>query len=109
MSTNYYVIDTGAQVNGHPVILHIGKRSVGWRFLFRAYPRYGLTSFKAWQVYLTDKHLEIEGNTYPLDKQKFFEMVRDSMELKSNNVPEGGQGEIKLDPEGYELTEQEFS
>lgn len=40
--------------------LHIGKSSGGWQFLFAPYPERGLTSFKAWREFLTDREIRDE-------------------------------------------------
>lgn len=53
MSTNFYARSTGTD------LLHIGKRSGGWEFLFRAHPSFGLTSSKAWYDLLSCRNVNI--------------------------------------------------
>ena len=48
MGTNYYAKHPGMDGEG----LHIGKRSAGWEFTFRAHPEFGLTSSTAWSDFL---------------------------------------------------------
>lgn len=57
MSTNYYYIGPDAERQDHDVTfagdeaegMHIGKNSIGWSFMFQAYPDLGLVSWEAWQ------------------------------------------------------------
>lgn len=48
MSTNFYAKHPGMDGEG----LHIGKKSAGWEFLFRAHPTMGLMSSTAWRQFL---------------------------------------------------------
>ena len=52
MSTNYYAFGPfpGGEATGEG--LHIGQAAFGWRFLLRAHPDQGLTSFAAWKAFL---------------------------------------------------------
>lgn len=48
MSTNFEYVRQ-CEVTGEYSSLHLGKSSGGWRFLLRAHPTLGLTSFQALQ------------------------------------------------------------
>lgn len=53
MGTNFYLHTDVCLDCGRPKeILHIGKSSMGWRFLFQAHP--GLTTWDAWRSALAD-------------------------------------------------------
>jgi hypothetical protein len=67
MSTNFYAINPFTIGEGY----HIGKRSVGWDFLFRAYPEHGLITCTAWHDYLSEPGVQIRneyGTIVPLDE-----------------------------------------
>lgn len=61
MGTNYYVtVETTdpCPTCGHAPRqerLHIGKSAMGWKFLFMAHPKKGLTSKTEWLAFLADK------------------------------------------------------
>lgn len=55
MSTNYYARTADTIGEG----VHIGKRSGGWDFLFRAYPDDGITDCEAWHAYLSRPSVRI--------------------------------------------------
>lgn len=44
MGTNFLMLDASRQQ-----IRHLGKRSAGWQFLFRAYPALGITGASSWR------------------------------------------------------------
>jgi hypothetical protein len=73
VSTNYYAF---GPIKGHEEdgSLHIGKKSGGWRFLFRAHPENGLTSVSEWIVYLSHPGVRIESE-YGADIS-LWEMLR---------------------------------
>jgi hypothetical protein len=55
MGTNYYLVGPPAPW-GEPTRLHIGKKSYGWVFLFRAYdfPHKTIARTQQWQALLED-------------------------------------------------------
>lgn len=57
MGTNFYVktAEHGPDDEG----LHIGKRSTGWDFLFRAHPELGLVDCEAWLTLLHRPDVQI--------------------------------------------------
>lgn len=73
MGTNYYVNQECCPTCGHtPEREHIGKSSVGWKFLFAPLERKGaepITSWKEWRAYLADKPIVDEyGDAVPLSE-----------------------------------------
>jgi len=62
MGTNYYTTaEPPCEKCGRgSEQLHIGKSSAGWKFLFAPYPEHGLTSWRAWQTFLTNRVIQDE-------------------------------------------------
>jgi hypothetical protein len=60
MSTNFYATWPN-QAADDTERLHIGKRSVGWEFLWRAYPGMGITSVEAWRGFFAHPFVTIES------------------------------------------------
>lgn len=57
MSTNFY-----ARVNlsrKRTPELHVGKRSVGWRFAWQALPNWNLMSMKDWLEFFDQEYVEL--------------------------------------------------
>ena len=59
MGTNYYAVENKPSINGG---LHIGKSSIGWRFLFHKVDKYEnhiteepLNTFPQWKEFLTEQ------------------------------------------------------
>lgn len=60
MSTNYYAY--GPFRGGEPGSgLHVGQAAAGWRFLFRAHPDLGLTTYEVWRAFLRQPGVRIEN------------------------------------------------
>lgn len=61
MSTNYYAFGPfpGGSADGEG--LHIGQSSAGWRFLFRAHPDLGLTTFADWSALIDRDDVQIRN------------------------------------------------
>jgi len=57
MGTNYYAKIPNIPANAEG--LHIGKKSMGWDFLFHAIPELGLTSVAAWTTFLNGEGIVI--------------------------------------------------
>lgn len=57
MGTNFYakIVERGPDDEG----LHIGKRSAGWDFLFRAHPDLGIKDCDTWHRYLSRSDVRI--------------------------------------------------
>jgi hypothetical protein len=96
MGTNYYARGKTCATCGHESDrLHIGKRSGGWRFTFRAYPDLGLTSRKAWE-----KHLNVTVGSVCVESEygerffgsDFFEwIVEPTRDAKLNGFDESAR------------------
>lgn len=109
MSTNYYVRPPGAEGEG----IHLGKRSGGWAFMFRAYPDTdnrpaGIT----WDVIDYDSWLRLLDlgpivNEYG-DKVSKQEMVDLVAETKCNGMwPSTSHGRFR-DDQGNVFSPYEF-
>lgn len=88
MGTNYYCHKKNpCPACGHGgEEYHIGKSSIGWKFLFAPYPDEGLTSKKAWEQFLKDRVITDEyGNTIP--HTELFELI----ESKQKALNKDGQ------------------
>ncbi|ARQ95415.1 hypothetical protein [Bradyrhizobium phage BDU-MI-1] len=105
MSTNFYVKEAhccptcGKQSEVH----HIGKSSGGWRFLFRGYREFGLTSANAWLQYLLDRTIVDEYGvvwSWP----EFTALIRTKQD---GRIAHNDKKEV--DPEGYPVAYYEFS
>ncbi|MBQ6358600.1 MAG: hypothetical protein IJI97_06610 [Clostridia bacterium] len=59
MGTNYYAFGPHKGKKADRVGLHIGKKSAGWKFLFRAHPNLQLTSLEQWVGYLSRPDVEV--------------------------------------------------
>jgi hypothetical protein len=84
-------------------VLHIGKSSGGWRFVFRAHPELGLNSAKEWYAYLEGKRIIDEyGAEVDLNWLKGY------IETKMDGRIHHTDNKI-LDPEGHPIANYEFS
>jgi hypothetical protein len=65
MGTNYYVKDEPCcpTCGRASDVYHIGKSSMGWKFLFRGYEEQGLTSASKWFEYLASRNIVDEYGT----------------------------------------------
>lgn len=98
---------------------HIGKSSIGWKFLFASYPDEGLTSKRAWDVFLKDCTVIDEygkeishGELFDLIESKQVALNEDGRPLltaQSYGDPYAHRFE-RLDGEGYRFsTSPDFS
>lgn len=120
MGTNFYV-DADSTCNNpeHAEVLHIGKRSGGWKFGFHAIPERGLTSWAAWQQFLA-------GRTIRDEYGEEMSLVTFAAKVEATHQPWGTLGTppicrieylgTSIDPkreyhdaEGYDFHEGEFS
>lgn len=81
MGTNYYVQAHTCPTCRRSERIHIGKSSVGWRFIFRGYERddgeqtrpYNITD---WKIHLADENVQIfDEYDRPVSKTDFWAMV----------------------------------
>ncbi len=66
--------------------MHIGKSSVGWRFLFRAYGYEGPGTYKEWinEIKNPQKHIRDEyGNV--IHYEEFIKKIENMQKLKNHN------------------------
>jgi hypothetical protein len=94
MGTNYYVphkppcptCGLGSED------LHIGKSSMGWRFMFREYPEHGLTTWPAWKAFLVGRMIIDEyGQAHTLDALiSLIESKQDGQTSSHNRIDDDG-------------------
>lgn len=110
MGMNYYI----HSVDDFSRAYHIGKRSAGWRFLFRAWPGpRGITSKRDWFTFLctyvaTDWRIYDEaGGEVPL--LEFLQCVEATANGRTGEAFGGRPGVEELDAEGWPIIFTEFS
>lgn len=78
MGTNYYVSgpDIAELVGAETAGLHIGKKSAGWDFLFRAHPLLQLDSVARWREFVAGAGRAIVSEYHEVqDVNAFFDMA----------------------------------
>lgn len=111
MGTNFYVAKDYCSVCGRSEKKHIGKRSGGWQFMFRAEP--GIMSAEDWRRETEHAFIEDENGT-PYTYKSFWREVDDSRSSLRNHydycVERGilDHNSFK-DEEGWSMTIGEFS
>ena len=123
MSTNYYYQYGDCKDCGRFERLHIGKLSVGWKFLFSVFDGHivlgdpdisqlTLKSYKAWEHFIRSR--KWKGNIYNeygkgLEYTQFFKnIVNKNQHLKSHIDTKGFPLHIQKDIQGYEFSRSEF-
>lgn len=111
MGTNYYLVKNRPSIDSR---LHIGKSSIGWRFLFHK-PPIGetdkpLNTFEQWRDYLkettVDKKTHVIMNEY--DEAVSYDWL---MELIENKQKEDRPDMFEYceNVNGYRFSDSEFS
>lgn len=74
---NYHAHFDVCQHCGHPKeVLHIGRLSAGWKFVFHGYPERGIRSFEDWKKILENPNVTIsDGDAYPIAFADFVKLV----------------------------------
>lgn len=116
MGMNFYAITVCDNPCKHckPERLHVGKRSGGWTFVFKANDNLGLTTRREWQMYLRRPDIVIAdqyGRQYTPDE--FDARVDKTREPWGLNRTEprsrcGLDERIYSDPEGWDFWSSEF-
>lgn len=89
MGTNYYCYEKNHRRK------HIGKKSGGWKFLFRGYdkPDFQIKSYEAWRNYLLSNPVEIFDEAHEkVEMEDFFKIVDDSIVEKSHSTEDTQEG-----------------
>lgn len=112
MGTNYYAIKN--KISLRPSSVHIGKSSLGHKFLFRGYSgeelgidyeKLNISSVEDWKKYLYDNELVILDEYDELiSYDDFFDMV-ERMQLEENDEDFKYNGNVN----GYRFDFREFS
>ena len=75
MSTNFDYVRV-CEASGEQSAIHLGKSSGGARFLFRAHPALGITSFKALQAFFKkDPGYVVDEYNRPVPVEDFLDMA----------------------------------
>jgi hypothetical protein len=115
MGTNYYTAGQVCPCCGNRTnSLHIGKKSGGWQFSFRAHPDLDLTSRKAWEAYLSGERYVLNEYGDKITPDAFWQMVDRSRAEKLNHadytLAKNGPSEYdSKDADGWSFTSREFS
>lgn len=109
MGTNYYLKSKPCETCGHcQTELHIGKSSMGWRFLFRSYNyETKINSFDDWLLELNNPNKVIYNEYHEkIELAELLELIEDKRNGKS-------QAHLAhyffQDEKGYDFCHNEFS
>jgi hypothetical protein len=113
MGTNFFARTHECLCCGRYDDLHIGKLSAGWRFNFRGHPHHDppLTSWKAWQEFLTGTQIRNEyGDELALEDLR--RLASDKIESNSCQTcfvkAQAYEYDDYHDPEGHPFNDREF-
>lgn len=122
MSTNFYLPQTCPCPCEHCTVedLHIGKRSIGWQFSFRAYP--SLLSRHDWEALVAKVGTVMDEYGREFSPVQFWAEVDATREPRSDgsaplshfgmrgrqNIPANDPA-LFLDDQGWDFSEHEFS
>ena len=113
MGTNYFIHEPKCDHCGHqPELVHIGKSSYGWKFLFHATD--DCVTKQDWEHRLLEKQIVDEYNRF-VTYTEFFEMVeakQQGIDHTTASAQEWGSWSPDerwyLDPDGYYFCQGEF-
>lgn len=112
MGTNYYAVEKKFAI--HRNIIHIGKSSCGWKFLFQGYqdyeleynkPHININSLENWKEFLSNKEYGIlDEYDREISYEDFFELVEEKQK-------EENKENFKYDANinGYRFSYNDFS
>lgn len=109
MGTNYYTVPRKPSL--HRQVLHIGKASAGWKFVFQGYQindeneTLNIKSIQDWKDFIKNNDLVI-FNEYneEVSYDEFFELIES---LQSNENKDNFTRDANID--GYRFNFEEFS
>lgn len=111
MGTNYYLVKSKPSV---ATPLHIGKSSIGWRFLFyrpNTWDTEGeaVNTYQAWKSYIlrhvnAGTHVVIDEYDEVVPPEKLFELIDFKQDLEGKDMFDGCDN-----VDGYRFTNDEFS
>jgi hypothetical protein len=113
MGTNYYAIQN--KVSLHNRVIHIGKSSAGWKFLFQGYQHYGnpdgymyddlnINSVDDWKKFLdTDEYVILDEYDKQISYDDFFKLVE---EKQSEENPDNFSDCANIN--GYRFSYRDF-
>lgn len=92
MSTNYYLVENRPSING---VLHIGKSSFGWRFLFHKPSIWDapvpLNTFEQWRNYLTEttksgSYVIMNEYNKQVSLESFLKLVQEKQKINRKDM-----------------------
>jgi hypothetical protein len=112
MGENYFLKSSACPTCSHSAEpLHIGKSSIGWKFLLRVYPEFDIYSFIDWNNYITvriavDSCVIVNEYDVVIKSVDFLELVHSKQKSKTHV---GLQDEyIYSDPSGFDMCRNYF-
>lgn len=122
MSTNFHLPQTCPNPCEHCAVedLHVGKRSVGWQFNFRAHP--GIRSRKDWEARVAEVGVVTDEYGHKYSPKQFWAEVDATRRPRPDgsaplthygmrgqqNIPRDNPNDF-LDDQGWDFTSNEFS
>ena len=105
MGTNYYVQRSCPEACAHCSLedQHIGKRSAGWRFTFRAHQ--GITSRSDWESLIREPAVVVSEYGRKVTPDEFWALVD---ETRKGRLHRPGDASW-VDPDGWDFLDVEFS
>ena len=102
MGTNYYVQNSCPEACAHCSIedQHVGKRSMGWRFMFRAHQ--GIASRSEWESLIREPAVVVDEYGQRFTPEEFWALVDQTRTRRP------GDGDW-VDPDGWDFLNVEFS
>lgn len=119
MGTNYYVrtpaCENACAHCSESQLIHLGKTSAGWRFLFQANPEWPREdAFTAWKKLAASGPIEDEYG-HPLTLDELLAMAEARRDLRSHLAPQPDLGRYRPDAGhdfeagGHDFTDRCFS
>lgn len=121
MSTNFYLhLNACTHCNTSTAVMHIGKRSAGWTFLWRGHKDAGVLSMKDWQEqFKNTSHVIKDEYGLVFSVSEFMSMIESINYNSSHFLAEdffnyqykncfGPTNAIRVDDEGAEFCDSTF-
>lgn len=103
MGTNYYLHENACTACHRGDVLHVGKSSVGWAFIFRGHPDRGIVTSVDWRKRIAESLCGLYDEYDRLvTPEEFWELV----EAKRGGRVNPGD---RIDPEGNHFYDYKFS
>lgn len=105
MGTNYYVQRSCPEACAHCSLedRHIGKRSAGWQFTFRAHQ--GITSRSDWESLIREPAVVVDEYGQKITPEEFWTLVDQTRNGRQHQPGDASW----VDPDGWDFLDVEFS